>query len=85
MDLLKLFKTFETALINELDFTKETNNAILTKKYFKEDDNVHIPYIYEKYSSERIITMEFIKNAAKVGEFITYNIYFLFIHMKQLI
>ena len=50
----------------ELDFNKESDNAILTKKQFKNDDYVYIPAIFQKYSSDRIITMELIKDFAKV-------------------
>ncbi len=49
-----------------MDFKKESDNAILTKTLFKNDDNVYIPAIFRNYSSDRIITMELIKDFSKV-------------------
>ena len=74
-----MFSTFKTALIKvnytvlffkkikqELDFNLEIENSVKTAENFKGDPNVHIPYTYKEYSSSRIITMEYISNAAKV-------------------
>lgn len=41
---------------------------MLTKALFSSDDRVYVPEIFEKRSSERIITMEFVSNAVKIND-----------------
>lgn len=59
---------FIDCYFKELDFRMEISNALVTKRNFKDDNRVHIPIIYEEKSSERIITMEFIKDSMKIND-----------------
>lgn len=57
------------ALLNELDFHKEALNADKFYQNFRKDKNVLIPKIYWEYSSNRILTMQYIEGI-KISEFI---------------
>lgn len=52
---------FEAALNKELNFKAEANNILKFKKRLEKHPYVHIPIVYEKYCSKRIIVMELIK------------------------
>jgi ubiquinone biosynthesis protein len=67
IDLVKLYETFTATLVEELDFRTEVNNAQKTKQLFRDYPYVYIPEYYDKFSSERVITMEFI-TGAKINE-----------------
>ncbi len=45
-------------IINELDFTKEGQNAERFKRNFKKDSGISIPEIKWEYTTKRILTME---------------------------
>ncbi|MGK7388739.1 MAG: ABC1 kinase family protein [Candidatus Cyclobacteriaceae bacterium M2_1C_046] len=51
---------FEAALNKELNFKAEANNILKFKKRLEKHPYVHIPEVYEKYCSKRVIVMEFI-------------------------
>lgn len=55
-----LFEEYYKLLINEIDFKKETKNMKAFDKMFKNTPWLLIPKVYESYSSESIITMEYI-------------------------
>ena len=61
MDLVKLFDTWATTLVEELDFMVEVDNALKTKENFKNNEDVYIPMYHKDLSSHRLITMEFIR------------------------
>ena len=64
-DLLNLYEVFKNALVKELDFLHEIDNAQRTAEFFRNNSNVCIPKYYKEFSSSRLITMEFM-NAVKV-------------------
>ncbi|MFT4868062.1 MAG: ubiquinone biosynthesis protein [Candidatus Nanohaloarchaea archaeon] len=45
---------------DELDFKKELRNASAFKKNMEEEENVRVPDLYPDYSSEKVLTMEYI-------------------------
>jgi ubiquinone biosynthesis protein len=45
---------------DELDFKKELRNASAFKKNMEEEKNVRVPDLYPDYSSEKVLTMEYI-------------------------
>ena len=51
---------FETAVGQELDFVNEKHNSQRLARCFAHDKHVYIPQVEEKYSSKRVLTMEFI-------------------------
>ncbi|WP_231735395.1 ABC1 kinase family protein [Gracilibacillus massiliensis] len=52
---------FSKAIKEELDFVNEGRNADLMARQFKDDKDVSIPSIYWEYSTDSILTMEFIE------------------------
>ena len=52
---------FERSIFKELDYTEELINMKNLANNFKSVHYIHIPHPYQKYCSEKIITMELIK------------------------
>jgi ubiquinone biosynthesis protein len=44
----------------ELDFCEEANNQKIIKNNFSNDKNIIIPTIYEDYSTQKVLTMDFV-------------------------
>src|SRR5579862_5768090 len=44
----------------ETDYEREAETLTRARKLFHEDDGVVVPRLYEKYSTPRILTMEYI-------------------------
>jgi len=71
----KLYKATEIveelaeALRNELDFHKEARNADIFYSNFKNDNTVIIPRVIWQYSSQKILTLEYI-NGVKISDFV---------------
>lgn len=51
---------FQGIVIEEIDFCYEAQNTIECKEFFKNQDYVYVPCVYEKYSSNRILVMEYV-------------------------
>ena len=58
IDLEGLFKEFSYVLRNELDYEREGRNAETFRKNFLKDDYVHIPRVFWKYSTSKVLTLE---------------------------
>lgn len=52
---------FENIIKNELDFTKEAENAEAFKQNFTKDEGITVPNVKWIYTSKRILTMEYIE------------------------
>lgn len=59
-DLSGMVAEFETTIKNELDFTKEGENADIFRKNFRYDKGIAVPQIRWIYTTKRILTMEYI-------------------------
>ncbi len=59
---------FAFALRNELDYTREGQNADRIRRNFNSDPRLHVPRIYWEYSTGRVLTMEEI-SGIKVSDF----------------
>lgn len=59
---------FARSLHDELDYRVEARNAERIAKQFMEDTTIHIPSIYEDYSTGKVLTMELIEGI-KVNDF----------------
>lgn len=55
-------KSMRNSLLNELDFRKEARNLKIFRKNLKEFDLIIIPEPIDKYSSQRILTMEYLSS-----------------------
>jgi ubiquinone biosynthesis protein len=59
-DLPNLVQEIKKTLLRELDFTREARHMKICQGNLAEDQEVHIPQVYESYSSERVLTMELV-------------------------
>ena len=50
----------DESMKKELNFVEETENSHKIKEMFKNNSNVYIPYIYDQYTSKKLIVMEYI-------------------------
>ena len=66
--LKKLYDDFKGSRIKELDFWLELQNGVETCENFKDDDRVYIPKFYTEYSSDRVVTMEFIDHTLRIDD-----------------
>ncbi len=53
-----IINEFSRSINRELDFRREAKNAIIFREQFKEDESVHIPYIYRQFTTEKVLIME---------------------------
>jgi ubiquinone biosynthesis protein len=65
----EIVKEMGEALHNELDFHKEARNTDMFYSQFKNDDKVIIPAVIWGYSSQRILTLEYI-SGIKISDFV---------------
>ncbi|GGF86920.1 ABC transporter [Paenibacillus albidus] len=59
--LARMSEEFTKALLAELDYSQEARNAEKIAGQLTEKDGVYIPAIFWDYSSERVLTMEFVE------------------------
>jgi len=52
---------FENTIKNELDFTKEAENAETFKQNFSQDEGITVPGVKWIYTTKRVLTMEYIE------------------------
>ncbi|HEX9962926.1 MAG TPA: AarF/ABC1/UbiB kinase family protein, partial [Pyrinomonadaceae bacterium] len=55
-----MLREFDETIHEEMDYASEGRNAERFQESFKEWTNVHVPKIYWRASSEKVLTMEFI-------------------------
>lgn len=55
---------FGAIILKELDFTNEMSNMLRLDHLFKDDDTCHIPKVYSRYCTTRILVMEYIEGEA---------------------
>lgn len=60
-NLTTFIKDFGEIILKELDFTNEMSNMLRLEHMFKDDDRCHIPKVYSRYSTPRILIMEYIE------------------------
>lgn len=56
----EIVEVFEKTLLNELDYEIEARNSQHFKQIFKNEKRIHIPELYRKYSTSKILITEFI-------------------------
>jgi hypothetical protein len=64
---------FENIIKNELDFTKEAENAEAFKQNFTRDKGIIVPNVKWIYTTKRILTMEYIEGIRVDNYFVTGN------------
>lgn len=58
---------FERVIENEMDFSQEARNLNKFRNNFENDEQIYAPQVYKKFSTSRILTMEFI-HGVKISE-----------------
>jgi len=66
--LSKIVDELGGALRNELNFEQEARNADLFRTNYQHDRNVQIPRVYWEYSSQRVLTLEYL-DGIKISDF----------------
>lgn len=59
MEPMSLVKTFEKAIRDEMNFWTEARNLRRFKRNFKDREGIKIPEVYNDFSSEKVLCMEF--------------------------
>ncbi len=67
VDLVKIIEEFAKAIKKELDFKIEALNLKRFAANFKNNPNIKVPKLYKKYSTKRVLIMEFI-DGVKINE-----------------
>jgi len=55
-----IIREFERAILKEIDYTQELNNMAHFKNIFENDETVYVPKSYPEFSTEKVLTMEYI-------------------------
>jgi ubiquinone biosynthesis protein len=67
VDLVKIVEEFAKSIKKELDFNIEALNLKRFSANFRNNPNIKVPKLYEKYSTKRVLTMEYIRGV-KISE-----------------
>jgi len=59
-NIAKFVGDFGDIILKELDFTNEVSNMLRLNNMFKDDPRCHIPIVYTKFCTQRLLIMEFI-------------------------
>ena len=54
-------KNLKKVLPGEIDFRNESNNVKTCREMFKDNDHVMVPKVYDQFSSDKVLVMEFIE------------------------
>jgi ubiquinone biosynthesis protein len=60
IDPRKMVAEFNEAVAKEVDLSKERRNQQRFIRSFADDATIHVPYVYEKYCTRAVLTMEYI-------------------------
>lgn len=63
-NLIRFIEDFGDIMLKELDFMNELSNMMRFKHMFKGDDRVYVPKVYSKYSTSKLLIMEFVEGEA---------------------
>lgn len=68
VDLDQVYYEFRETVSDELDYIKEAQNAEKFKAIFADDDRLYVPRIYCPYTTQKVLTMEFV-SGLKINDF----------------
>lgn len=63
-NLIRFVEDFGDIMLKELDFMNELSNMMRFTHMFKGDDRVYVPKVYSKYSTAKVLIMEYIEGEA---------------------
>lgn len=61
IDLMGVYHEFKRTVYEEIDYLTEAKNAQRFQEMFQDDPQIKIPHIYEEYSSQRMLVLEWIE------------------------
>jgi len=67
VDLVRIVEEFAKSIKKELDFNIEALNLKRFASNFRNNPNIKVPKLYEKYSTKRVLSMEYI-NGVKISD-----------------
>lgn len=59
-NLPRIVDEFESSILKEIDYNQEAINILRFDNNFKENEAIYVPKVYKEYSTEKLLTMEFI-------------------------
>ncbi|MFZ3172626.1 MAG: AarF/ABC1/UbiB kinase family protein [Carboxydocellales bacterium] len=68
VDLDQVYLEFRETISDELDYLKEADNAEKFNEMFREDDSVYVPKVFKEYTTQKIVTLEFV-TGYKINDF----------------
>ncbi|MDF3027338.1 MAG: hypothetical protein K0S23_1645 [Fluviicola sp.] len=60
-NLIRFIEDFGETILKELDFMNELSNMMRFTHMFKDDGRVYVPKVYSKYSTSKLLIMEYIE------------------------
>lgn len=60
-NLIRFIEDFGDTILKELDFMNELSNMMRFTHMFKDDGRVYVPKVYSKYSTSKLLVMEYIE------------------------
>jgi ubiquinone biosynthesis protein len=60
-NLVSFVEDFGAIMMKELDFANEASNMMRFSEMFKDDFSVHIPEVYNKYTTQKVLVMEWVE------------------------
>lgn len=60
-NLVEIAEDFADTLNSELDYVSEGRNADRFRESFKDNEGVHIPYVYWQHTTKRVLVLEYIE------------------------
>lgn len=57
----EIIDEFERSIMKEIDYYQEKMNIKRFEAMFKDDKNIFVPKVYDKYSTQKVLTMQFVK------------------------
>src|ERR1051326_5211738 len=70
LNLIGLVQEFRRWTLNELDYRKEATNCEVFAGFFKEDAHIRSPKVFWDYSSDSVLTLEFV-HGVSLGELVS--------------
>ncbi|HEY0756981.1 MAG TPA: AarF/UbiB family protein [Ktedonobacteraceae bacterium] len=68
IDLNAIYHEFKRTVYEEIDYPTEANNARRFREMFKDDPTIFIPRIYDEYTSQRVLVLEWV-DGIKINDY----------------
>ena len=68
IDLMGVYREFKRTVYEEIDYVTEAANAKRFKVMFQDDPTIYIPSVYDNYTSQRVLVLEWI-DGIKINDY----------------